>query len=249
MKCDYEEGERLAKTHICGFEGCTRELVVAHQQDGYHVYCNVHPLNDKFQPIRGIETQRPELAQHVEEHQKAVAQRRAEAVKTGALTVEHKGTVLVDVKDAGTKVLATADQVKALIEFADRYNLDVYRNHVCLMYGKPYVEIDGLYWLARQTKEFDGLKTRPMFTEEKRQVGWRDADIAWYAEVHRKGCSQPFTGWECTPPEKLEERTKDGQGYRWPVLHDRPNRMTEKQAIRYALRAAFPDLPVWESEE
>lgn len=169
-------------------------------------------------------------------------------VKKGGLIVEHGGKVVADIKDAGTRELATADQIKALVNFANRYNLDMYRNHVCLMYGKPYVELDGLFWLARQTGEFNGLATAPMFKGEKAKWGIAKTDIVWTASAYRKGCLYPFMGWERTTQEKLEERTKDGKEWRWPVLRARPDRMTEKQAIRYALRAAFPDLPVWESE-
>lgn len=248
MKTTYQEAEKLRSTHLCGYQGCRNELVSAWHNGAYNVYCNKHPLNDQFIPIEGIQTYQPELEQHVEDQQAAQANRRREAVTKGALSVEHQGVILADVKDAGTRQLLTADQVKALIEFANRYGLDLYRNHACMMYGKPFIEIDGLYHLARQTGEFQGLTTHPIFIEEKLKYGWKKTDIAWTATVDRKGCSVGFTGWHRVTQAQVDELTRDGKEYRWPVHRSWPDRMVEKQAIRFAMRAAFPDLPIWESE-
>ena len=249
MKCTYEEGEQLLKTHICGYQGCTRQLVITWYQDHYDVHCTEHPLFMAFKPVRSDFDLIPGHEEAKEDYEQAITRRRAEAAKQGKQIVEHRGRIVSDIRDAGTRQLATADHVRDLIEFADRYNLDLYRNHVCLMYGKPYVEIDGLYWLARQTEEFNGVVTRPLFLHEKDELGWDESDFAWTAEVYRKGCDHSFTGWDRTTQAKLEERSKDGKEWRWPLHRERPDRMTEKQAIRYALRAAFPDLQVWESEE
>jgi hypothetical protein len=249
VKAELYEAQQIQRNHLCGYQGCRNELVIAWKDGAHHVYCNQHPLNDQFIPIEGVETYQPELEQRVEDLAAAQAKRKREAVTKGALSVEHQGVILADVKDAGTRQLATADQVTVLIEFALHYGLDLYRNHACLMYGKPFIEIDGLYYLARQTGEFIGLNTHPIFLDEKRQYGWDDTDIAWMATVHRKGCKEGFVGWHRVSQGQVGEMTKDGREYRYPVLRNWPDRMVEKQAIRFAMRAAFPDLPIWEVEE
>lgn len=249
MKCTYEEGEKLAKTHVCGEPDCGREMVVAWINDGYEVYCRDHPFSARFKPIHRLEDHIPDDTPGKFDAEIAQAGRRREAAKNGKLTIEHQGTVVSDLKDVGTGHLATANQVRLLVEFCNRTGLDLYRRHACLMYGKPYIEIDGLYFLARETKEFEGLSSRPVTLSEKAEFGWDPYDVAWFAYVYRKGCAQPFRGCEHNTQARINERTRDGSESRWPVLRDRPDRMTEKQAIRYAMRAAFPDLPVWENED
>ncbi|MCJ7828986.1 MAG: recombinase RecT [Dehalococcoidia bacterium] len=171
-------------------------------------------------------------------------------VKTlhGAEIVVYKGYELADVKDAGTRKLATPEQVQQLIDFAIRYGLDPYRGHVCLMYGRPFVEIDGLYCLAHNTGEMDGCNSRPLTISERDDYSLPPLQSAWIAFVWRKGCSHPFTGMHSVSQEFLDERSNDGKEYRNPTWRKWPGRMCEKQAQRFAFRMAFPDLPIWAEE-
>lgn len=159
----------------------------------------------------------------------------------------YKGYTLQGVKDAGSHRELAPAQVKALIDFAEKLGLDLRRRHACIMYGRPYIEIDGLYFLAHQTKCFNGLATTPMTLAEKEAFGWDPDDYVWKAEIFRKGIDQPFVGWERFTKKRLDEKNDKGE-YRWPTFRTIPDRMCEKQAERYALRKAFPELP-GESED
>ncbi len=248
MKVEYEEGKKLVMTHVCGELDCGKPLVLTWVENAYNVRCNTHPESTEFHNIPTItqlHDQGEPLPVYVED---AIEKRRLHPSGGAIMTVEHLGKTLEDVKDAGTDRRATPDQVKALIEFAGRYSLDVYRKHVCLMYGEPYIEIDGLFFLAKQTGEFNGVSSRPLMLEEKTSFGYEPTDQAWVANVYRKGCDHAFVGRHRVLQAQIDEMTKDGKEYRYPVLRKWPDRICEKQAIRFALRAAFPDMPVWESE-
>lgn len=248
MKVAWEQGKEFSMTHRCGEPDCGKPLVLVWLSDGYSVRCSKHTSSERFAEIltpaqalrQGAEAD-PYVAQ-------AIEHKRELKTKQGAEIVAHKGFALADVRDAGTRRLATPEQVQALIDFALRYGLDPYRGHVCLMYGRPYIEIDGLYFAAFKTGEFDGADSRPLTMTEREQYGIPVLEDAWIAHVWRKGCTHPFTGMHHVTQEFLGERSEKSDEYRNPTWRKWPERMCEKQAQRYALRIAFPDLEAWAGE-
>lgn len=245
MKVDYDQGKDICLSHVCGVEGCGGELVLRWLGGGHVVCCPKHPSEDNFKPLPSVTTElarSPDPPAALRGVQEAKAQRKA---STAVLTVDHMGYTLSDVKDAGTDKMATAEQIKGLIEFAARYGLDPYRRHVCLMYGRPHVEIDGYYHLAVKSGEFNGCATSPVGQKEKEDWGLQEGDRAWRAIVYRKGQEWGVTATWIVPRSMVDERSKDGTGWRWPTYRQWPDRMCEKGAERLAFRKAFPDWALW----
>lgn len=248
MKLSWEEGKTFVQTHYCGEPDCGKPLVLAWDGKSYDARCTVHKDSERFtvsispaEAYRKGELADPYVATAIE-HKREVKTQHGDQI------VVHKGYELADVKDAGTRKLATPEQVKQLIEFVLRYGLDPYRGHACLMYGRPYVEIDGLYFLAHNTGEMDGCNSRPLTNSERADYGIPALDDAWIAFVWRKGCAHSFTGMHTVAQKFLDERSNDGTDYRNPTWRKWPGRMCEKQAQRFAFRMAFPDLPIWTEE-
>ena len=161
MKLSWEEGKAFILAHCCGEPGCGKPLVLAWDGKGYDARCTLHKTSERFtvsispeEAYRKGELADPYVAQAIEHKREVKTQH-------GAEIVVHRGYELADVKDAGTRKLATPEQVQQLIDFALRYGLDPYRGHVCLMYGRPFVQIDGLYCLAHNTGEMDGCDSGP----------------------------------------------------------------------------------------
>ena len=58
---------------------------------------------------------------------------------------------LVPAVDLGTGELLKKELLDALVLYAVKYHLDPERSHVCLMYGKPYITLDGYLFHARRS--------------------------------------------------------------------------------------------------
>ena len=248
MKTNWEEGKEFVKGRICGEPGCGHSLVLAWERDHYEARCNDHKASERFQQVGSTAqaVRRGDVADPYVEQ--TMAGKRSRDVQAASQVVEHQGYKLGDVRDAGTKALATPEQIRALIDFTLRYGLDPYRRHVCLMYGRPFIEIDGIYFKANQTGELDGYDCRPLTLTEKAEFGYNPDDAAWLSTIYRKGRARPFVGRHRVSSEFLEERSSKSGEYRWPTWRTWTDRMCEKQAQRYAFRLAFPELELWTEE-
>jgi len=248
VKVTWDEGKKMAQAQRCGEPGCGRDLVMAWDGDGYNVRCREHKLSTLFmdkttpsQAVRRGESADPHIVQ-------AMAIKEGKELRKAPEITVYKDVAVGVVQDAGTKKALTTEQIHELIEFASRFGLNIYRRHVCMMYGKPYIEIDGIYFKAHETGELDGYSCRPLTLGEKAEVGYDPTDAAWFVQVYRKGRSHPFEGRHRVTKAFLEERSERSGEYRWPTWRNWTDRMTEKQAQRYAFRLAFPDLAIWAEE-
>ena len=121
--------------------------------------------------------------------------------------------------DLATGQLITPEDVKALIAYAEKYGLDPYRGHVVLMYGKPYIGLDG--YLYDYTIE--------------------DGTHAWIATVKKVDPPVEFQGLGIvTDREMTEKSTRDSSKLRAPVVAAHPWQMAQKRAEWQGLRRAFP---------
>lgn len=144
-------------------------------------------------------------------------------------------------KDLATGELLAPEQVKSLMDYAYKYKLDPFRGHLVLMYGKPYITIDGYLFHAKGTKKPYSLASRPMTTPEEKQYKVGKTDHAWIAEVNFTDSSSVFTGLGIVTYEEMTAKspTKPDK-LRSPVVAAHPWQLAQKRAEWQALRRAFP---------
>ena len=144
-------------------------------------------------------------------------------------------------KDLATGELLYPEQVKALMDYAFKYHLDPFRGHLVLMYGKPYITIDGYLFYAKGTGWPYTLSARPMTTQEEKQYKVGKTDHAWLGEVKFTDSGATFTGQGIVTYEEMTAKSsRDETKLRSPVVAAHPWQLAQKRAEWQALRRAFP---------
>jgi len=144
-------------------------------------------------------------------------------------------------KDLATGELLAPEQVKALMNYAFKYQLDPFRGHLVLMYGKPYITIDGYLYYAKVTGKHYSLKSRPLSPEEEKQYKVGENDHAWVAELQFTETLSTFTGLGIVTFDEMTAKSKGKPDQlRSPVVAAHPWQLAQKRAEWQALRRAFP---------
>ena len=169
---------------------------------------------------------------------KKVARRQPMGTTT-QLTVDNLR--LLPHTDLATGETLSLDIIQTLVAYAEKYELDPYRGHVAIMYGKPYITIDGYLWYANLTRQPYRLKTRPLTAEERANFRIGEQDHAWLAEIELVNANNYFSGLGIvTQAEMTEMSKKDRTKLRSPVVAAHPWQLAQKRAEWQALRRAFP---------
>lgn len=143
--------------------------------------------------------------------------------------------------DLGTGALLDIEIRKALVEYACRYGLDARRSHVCLMYGQPYITIDGYLYHARRSTVSYSLASRPLTDAEKISYQLPEGCYAWQSTVTLLPSGANLTGLGVVRPEELTEKSKHNPNQlAAPVVAKHPWQLAQKRAEWQALRRAFP---------
>ena len=154
---------------------------------------------------------------------------------------EPLNTALLPRTDLSTGEVLSPEQQMGLINYAKRYQLDPFRGHVLLMYGKPYISLDGYLYYARQTGRPYSLLSRPMSTDEAFIYRVGENDYAWIAEVKFHDTDEVYTGLGIlTSDEMTAKSKKDNTKLASPVVAAHPWQLGQKRAEWQALRRAFP---------
>jgi len=144
-------------------------------------------------------------------------------------------------KDLATGELLDTEKVAALMNYAYKYNLDPFRGHLVLMYGKPYITIDGYLFHARKSGRPYILRARPLTTQEEKQYKVGKSDHAWVAELTFTDTGTTVTGLGIvTYDEMTAKSSRDDTKLRSPVVAAHPWQLAQKRAEWQALRRAFP---------
>lgn len=153
----------------------------------------------------------------------------------------------VPATDLGTGALVPVEMVRALGKYATKYGLDPWRGHVVLMYGLPYITIDGYLYHANNTNRDYKLGSRPLTDDERRTYQVPEGAHAWVSELIVDHGARSFIGLGIVTDEEMTEgsRKKPGQ-LRSPVVAAHPWQLAQKRAEWQALRRGFP---IGESEE
>ncbi len=152
--------------------------------------------------------------------------------------------------DAGSGQILTPDIVQALIAWCDRYGLDPWAGHVCVLYSKPFVTEKGAaYWASQQT-DYDGYDVASVSPEEAVILGFPQGAVVWRCHVFIKGRSHPTTEYGAvTLEEQAEARQRYGAKAQYlPILRS-PSHQARARAVRRALSLAFPLAPRAEEPE
>lgn len=82
-------------------------------------------------------------------------------------------------KDGGSFLVLSPEAKQALIGWSKERGLDVYAGHTMLLWGKPYVTIDGLAaWVRNKyPKQYSGYSNRALTRSEREGSGFKDGDV------------------------------------------------------------------------
>lgn len=152
--------------------------------------------------------------------------------------------------DLATGELLTRELLEALVRYAAKYDLDPSRGHVVVMYGQPYIGLDGYLYHANRQKQPYRLKSRPLNFEERTLYKIEDIeDHAWIAELEFiQGGS--FSGLGIVTAKELTAKsTNNPEKLRYPVVATHPWQMAQKRAEWQAMRRGFPIGDTPEKEE
>ncbi len=164
--------------------------------------------------------------------------RKMTAATERAIAVTFKG---IPANDLGTNELIPRDRLEALKEWAEEWGLHAELGHVALMYGKPYVTIDGLLYHAHQSHHSLDLRSRPLNEEQRKSMNLGEGDQAWQTECTVLPEQSYFIGIGIVTKQEQEEESKNKPGQkRYPVVASKPWQMAQKRAEWQALRRAFP---------
>ena len=241
IKGEYDYLKDLASRNVCSEHG-TPLLVATHPTDA----CYVLRCGEDHYPdvIRRIPSLTEEFAQGTLPDGPIADNIKKRSRKKAMTSQEpNKHTILGDIPttDLATGDLLNQDMIRSLISYARKYDLDPYRGHVVIFYGKPYIGLDGYIYHANRSAKDYRIRSRPLTTEERLTYQIKDGDHAWTSEVVMQPFEEGFTGLGIVTQEELTEtsRNKPGQ-LRYPVAAKHPHLLAQKRAEWQALRRAFP---------
>ena len=247
IKGEYDYLKALAEVNECAEHG--KPLVVA-----------THPVNATY-VLRCGEGEYPDRIRHIpsltEEFKQGtlpdgpiadniLRRSRKQAMSTNK---QLQTSVLGDLPraDLATGEMLAPEVVVALTKYAKKYDLDPYRGHVVIMYGKPYIGLDGYLYHANRSGKSYQLNTRPLTANERKTYQVPEGAHAWLATVKFTKASGEFVGLGIVTQAEMEAKsTKHPEQLRSPVVAAHPWQLAQKRAEWQALRRGFP---IGESEE
>jgi len=247
LKLEYNQLESLAHYQLCA-EHETPVVLVWHKDENcWTLRCGEgHYPDALMRNLTATELWRAGAPMHpaIEEN---IKKREVKKAMTQDKKTQDPRFALVPKADLGSGELLVPEQIKALVEYAQGYGLDPYRGHVVLMYGKPYIGLDGYLFHANRSGQPYKLTSRPLNDKERGYCQISEGDHAWLAEVTMAGGNIYFSGLGIVTQEEItaESQGKPGQK-RYPVVAAHPQLLAQKRAEWQALRRAFP---IGETEE
>ena len=138
---------------------------------------------------------------------------------------------LMPTEDVATRVVLSPVQIKSLEIFADTIRLKAFLGHVCLYHGKPYITIDGYYYLKNKLGLPFAVITAPMTLAERKSYMIGEGDHAYLARAITSGGDTLNTGIGIVTLEEMETKSKKNpESFAAPVVHNKPQIMAEKRA-------------------
>lgn len=241
IKGEYAYLKDLALTYLCPEHNGCLSVAWHATEDSYVLRCGAAHYPEEIVKQRTLtelwksnELPTGPIADNIERREKKKAMTQAKKTVVEELA-------LVPHADLGSGELLVPEVVKALMGFAREYNLDIFRGHVVMMYGKPYITLDGyLYTVARSGRPHN-IKSRPLNDKERKTFKVGDDDHAWICEIELLAPQGSFNGFGIvTKEEMVAKSTKNPEQLRSPVVAAHPWQLAQKRAEWQALRRAFP---------
>lgn len=247
IKGEYDYLRRLAEINECAEHGARLNVVWHAIENCYALRCGEGEYPDRIRRIPSLTEEYkqgtlPEgpIAENIKRRSRKKAMTNKEA---------NRFPVLGDVPraDLATGEMLGPEQIQALLHYATKYALDAYRGHVVVMYGKPYIGLDGYLYHANMTGKSYQLNTRPLTDDERKTYQVGKDDHAWVCECLLPDDNKSFIGLGIVTGEEMEAKSpKDNAKFRSPVVAAHPWQLAQKRAEWQALRRAFP---IGETEE
>jgi hypothetical protein len=216
---DHEYLTQVTKTHICPEHPKLELQVATHPEGGFVIRCGADHSPEEI-------TKRPT---------------RTRDYKEGKLERVDQAFSLIPKADLATGEVLDANMRSAIIGYARVYGLDADRGHVAVMYGKPYITIDGYLYHAYKEEIPYQLRSRPLEEDERKTYKIGADDHAWTAEVIVPRTEQSFTGLGIVTQEEMTAKSKKRpEQLASPVGAAYPWQLAQKRAEWQALRRAFP---------
>ena len=232
---EYDDMRAMEKTHVCS--ECGGELVITWDKENncYRLCCGYNHSHNGFQR-KLSETQVIKRGQLDTEHGTGAQKDLEERAKRSETALS-----LLPKEDIATKRALGLAEIGNLVLWADKIGLTAQLGHICLYFGKPYVTVDGYYYLNNKRKKPVRIGTRPMTTEEKTAYMVDDATHAYIAEAWLGGVKLPDIGEGYVTRDEVELKSdRNPAQFRAPVVHGHPQRMAEKRAEWQLLRKLIP---------
>jgi len=228
---EYDEMRAMEKTHVCAMCGAPAVTVWDNENNCHQLACGKDKTHNGFKRATSAQTalQRGKMDDLLGPGAQTDLEKRAKETSTALKTLPQE--------DLGSHAKLTIMDIGAMTQFAESLGLNIHLNHACLYYGELYPTIDGYYYLNNKREKPFRIGTRPMTTEEKAVHMFEEGAHAWIAEAWLDGVKLPDTGIGYVAAADLELRSKkDPEKWRYPVVHDKPQRMAEKRAEWQLLR-------------
>jgi len=231
---DWIEAQQIADTHVCAVCGSGLIIMAGRYGERYEVHCSRDRSHRGWIPIPspGESYRRGEqMPLFIVD---AIERRREKMQEEQKPRGKGEETKLPVIYEASTGKPAPVEEIARALEFAQELELNPRLGHVCLYYGKPWVTIDGWYYLFRRSFPKGQVVTRPLDPGERELQKIRDEELhAWKAECYDDQGALLSVGYGYA--REGEEPLAKGSAVepRWPW------RLAEKRAEEDAIRKAL----------
>jgi len=235
MTLTYDQMRSMEKTHACA--ECDGPLVTTWTQDGkgYALVCGKDRSHQGYQRIPSMNEifARGELDKY---DGKGTQESLEDMAKRGVGKVS-----LMVVNDLATGQALIPAQLGALISFGKVLGLKPWLGHVVIFYSKPYISVDGYYYLNNKREKSFSISSKPMTTEERKDQQLGKGDYGYITEARDHDGVVVANGIGIATKAEIEGKSlRDPAKFRAPVVHDHPQRMAEKRAEWQVLRKVIP---------
>ena len=231
----YEEMRAMEQTHVCAV--CEGSLVTVWDPDlSIHaLVCGKDRSHQGYQRI-------PSSSQLVARGKgdRLAGPGTQESLEDLAKRGVGKVSLMV-VNDLATSKPLVPEQITNLVTWGVSLSLKPWLGHVCLYFGKPYISVDGYYYLNNKREKPYSVSTRPMTTEERKDYKLGKDDHGYIAEGRDRDGVVVANAIGIATKDEIEGKSKrDPEQFRAPVVHEHPQRMAEKRAEWQLLRKLIP---------